>query len=127
MSSQQDSNKQEVKQLQERVEELQQQLLISQKMGSLGELSSSIAHEFNNILTTIINYSKLGLRQNDQDARTKAFDKILSAGQRAAKITTGMLSYARSSADRRESHSLASLLNDLLVLVDKDLYGSHWT
>ena len=121
MSSSEDSQSHDLEQLQKRVEELQQQLLISQKMGSLGELSSSIAHEFNNILTTVINYAKLGLRQNDETARTKAFDKILSAGQRAAKITQGMLTYARSSADRRESHNLATLLNDLLILVDKDL------
>lgn len=121
MSVPQDSSSPTIEQLQTRVNELQQQLLVSQKMGALGELSSSIAHEFNNILTTVINYAKLGLRQNDADARTKAFDKILNAGQRAAKITTGMLSYSRSSADRRDSHNLATLLKDLLVLVEKDL------
>lgn len=107
--------------MQKRLEELQQQLLISQKMGSLGELSSSIAHEFNNILTTIINYAKLGLRQRDPEAQAKAFDRILSAGQRAAKITTGMLAYARSNTNRRDSHSLVQLLKDLLILVEKDL------
>lgn len=100
---------------------MQQQLLASQKMGALGELSSSIAHEFNNLLTTIINYAKLGLRQKDDDARSKAFDRILNAGQRAAKITSGMLSYARSSSTRRDSHSLVHLLQDVLVLVEKDL------
>jgi len=119
--SQQESSQIELERLQKRLDELQQQLLAAQKLGSLGELSASIAHEFNNILTTVINYAKLGLRQKDPEARTKAFDKILNAGQRAAKITTGMLSYARSNSDRRDSHSLVKLLNDLLILVEKDL------
>ena len=34
---------------------LRQQLLQAQRLSSVGELASSIAHEFNNILTTIIN------------------------------------------------------------------------
>lgn len=119
--SQLENSQSELERLEQRLEELQRQLLVAQKFSSLGELSSSIAHEFNNILTTIINYAKLGMRQKDADAKAKAFDKILTASQRAAKITTGMLSYARSSADRRDSHNLATLLQDLLVLVDKDL------
>lgn len=111
----------EIQQLQARIADLENQLLLSQKMGSIGELTSSITHEFNNILTTIINYSKLGLRQEDEKARDKAFDRILNAGQRAAKITAGLLSYARSNDQRRDPHSLAKLVQDVLVLVEKDL------
>lgn len=111
----------ELRQWQVRVEELEQQLLLSQKMSSLGEISASVTHEFNNILTTIINYAKLGLRHKDPASRDKAFDKILSASQRAAKITTGMLSYARARGDRREPHNLTQLVKDVLVLVEKDL------
>lgn len=120
-AAQQESQSLSLEQLQQRIEDLQQQLLYSQKMSSLGELSSSVAHEFNNILTTVINYAKLGLRQKDAEERTKAFDKILSAGQRASKITRNMLSYARAHAQRREGHSLSALLQDVLVLVEKDL------
>ncbi len=112
----------EIKRLHAVVEETQKQLMLAQKMGSIGELASSITHEFNNILTTVINYAKLGLRHTDQTQRDKAFNKILSAGQRAAKITTGMLSYARSGNDRKEAHSLTQLVNDIVVLVEKDLH-----
>ncbi|WP_437229864.1 sensor histidine kinase [Planctomicrobium sp. SH661] len=111
----------ELQALRTRLSELEQQLLMAQKMGSVGELASSITHEFNNILTTIINYAKLGLRHQDKANRDKAFDKILTAGQRAAKITTGLLSYARAKDNRREPNSLAKLVQDMLVLVDKDL------
>jgi signal transduction histidine kinase len=120
-AEQQSGNADELERLQARLEELEQQLLLAQKMGALGELASSVAHEFNNILTTIINYAKMGLRHQDDATREKAFNKILSAGQRAAKITTGMLSYARSGGNRKEPHDLARLVRDVLVLVEKDL------
>jgi signal transduction histidine kinase len=103
------------------IESLQLQLLQAQRLSSVGALAASITHEFNNILTTVINYAKMGLRHKDAATREKAFDKILAAGQRASKITTGMLSYARNRSDRREPCDLALLVEDVLVLVEKDL------
>ena len=111
----------EIEELRKQIAELQQQLMQAQKMSSVGALASSITHEFNNILTTVINYAKLGLRHKDQATREKSFDKILRAGQRASKITTGMLSYARNKSDRREPADLVQLVQDVLVLAEKDL------
>ncbi len=113
---------QDVQALRARIEDLERQLLQAQKLGSVGELTSSVTHEFNNILTTIINYAKLGLRHQDQTSRDKAFDKILGASQRAAKITTGLLSYARANDSRKESTSLAQIVRDMIVLIEKDLH-----
>src|SRR6516225_5736580 len=107
--------------LERKLLDLQQQLRDAQKMSTVGALASSMTHEFNNILTTIINYAKLGLRHKDAATREKAFDKILAAGQRASKITTGMLSYARRGNDRREPTDLVALVQEVLVLVAKDL------
>lgn len=104
-----------------KIQDLQQQLMQAQKLSTVGALASSMTHEFNNILTTIINYAKLGMRHKDAATREKAFDKILNAGQRASKITTGLLSYSRRGNDRREPVDLISLVQDLLVLVEKDL------
>ena len=112
---------QENEQLRAAVADLQQRLLQAQKLASVGTLASSITHEFNNILTTVINYAKMGVRHKDAATRDKAFDKILAAGQRAARITTGLLSYARGRGDRREPISLKRLVEDVLVLVEKDL------
>lgn len=111
----------DVLQLQQQIDDLRRQLMQAQKLSSVGALASSITHEFNNILTTVINYAKMGLRHKDAATREKAFDKILSAGQRASKITTGMLSYSRSQGDRREPTDLALLVEEVLVLVEKDL------
>lgn len=109
------------RELQQQVAQLQKQLLEAQKLSSVGALASSITHEFNNILMTVINYAKMGLRHQDPKTRERSFEKILAAGQRAAKITTGMLSYARRQADRREAVELKALIEDVVVLVEKDL------
>src|SRR5262245_51214867 len=65
-------------------ETLRQQLLQAQRLSSVGELASSIAHEFNNILTTIINSAKLGMRNQESAEKQLAFERIVKAGQRAA-------------------------------------------
>jgi signal transduction histidine kinase len=116
-----DALREENARLRRELDDLRLKLMQAQKLTSVGALASSITHEFNNILTTIINYAKMGLRHKDAPTREKAFDKILMAGQRASKITTGMLSYARNKGDRRESLSLVQLVEDVLVLVEKDL------
>lgn len=115
------SAEQQLAELKLQVQSLQQQLSQAQKMSTVGALASSITHEFNNILTTVINYAKMGVRHKDVATRDKAFEKILAAGHRASKITTGMLSYARQQSDRREPMDLTVLVDDLLVLVEKDL------
>jgi signal transduction histidine kinase len=115
------SLEQQIERLNQELTAIRGQLLQAQKMSSVGALASSITHEFNNILTTVINYAKMGLRHKDVATREKAFDKILSAGHRASKITTGMLSYARNQSDRREPTDLVQIVQDVLVLVEKDL------
>jgi signal transduction histidine kinase len=103
-------------------EQLRQQLLQAQKLSSVGALASSVAHEFNNILTTILNYARLGLRNpQDEAARTQALEKILKGGQRAATIVSSMLGFARNNTTRREDTDLVALVEELLVLTDKDL------
>ncbi len=116
-----DEHTQQVESLQQQIAVLQEQLMRAQKMSSVGEMAASITHEFNNILTTTINYAKMGLRHKDDATREKAFNRILSAGQRAARITTGMLGYARSKGVRKEEIDLAQIVSDVLILCEKDL------
>src|SRR5262245_15010919 len=116
-----ESGDRQLEELHEQVQELQRHLMQAQKMSSVGALASSITHEFNNILTTIINYAKMGLRNKEEANRDKAFEKILAAGERAARITHGMLSYARNHKLNLEPTSLRRLVEDVLVLVEKDL------
>ena len=105
-------------------EALRQQLLQAQRLSSVGELASSVAHEFNNILTTIINSAKLGMRNPDPAEKQQAFDRVVKAGQRAAAIASGMLGFARKSSTHRQRCDVARLVEEVLVLTEKDL-GKH--
>ena len=77
-------------QLKKQVKNLETQLLCAQKSSALGELVGTTTHEFNNVLMTIMNYAKLGIRHTDQETRDKALTKILAASERAAKITNSV-------------------------------------
>lgn len=105
----------------EEFEALRRKLLQSQRLTSLGALASSVSHEFNNILTTIINYAKMGLNNKDEAARTKSLEKILAASERAAKITGGMLGFARARSNESKPTDIVTLVGEVLVLVEKDL------
>ncbi len=104
------------------MESLRQQLMQAQRLSSVGELASSVAHEFNNILTTVINYAKLGIRGSADDPTARqSFEKILKSGQRAAGIVSSMLGYARSNSVQRKLIDLVSLSEEVLTLTEKDL------
>lgn len=107
--------------LEQQIELLKEQLAQTQKLAALGELMSTTTHEFNNVLTTIINYAKLGLRHKDQPTRDKSFEKILSAGNRAAKITANILGFARNRSNQQEPTDLAALVDDALLLLEREM------
>jgi signal transduction histidine kinase len=102
-------------------DQLRQQLLQAQKLSSVGALASSVAHEFNNILTTIINYARLALRNPEEPGRTQALERILKGSQRAATIISSMLGFARNTSTQRQFTDLVALVEEVLVLTDKDL------
>lgn len=107
--------------LEQQVEMLKQQLAQAQKLAAIGELMSTTTHEFNNVLTTIINYAKLGMRHKDQPTRDKSFEKILLAGNRAAKITANILGFARNRSNQQEPTDLAALVDDALLLLEREM------
>ena len=107
--------------LEKQVEILKQQLAQAQNLTALGELVSTTTHEFNNVLMTIINYAKYGLRHQDKASREKAFEKILVAGNRAAKITNGVLGVARNRSTGQDATDLGKVVEDSLVLLEREM------
>ena len=75
---------------------LEEQVLQSQKLESLGRLAGGIAHDFNNLLTVITGYADLlihGLQLEDPVRR--GLSEILNAGTRGAELTQQLLAFSR--------------------------------
>jgi two-component system, NtrC family, sensor kinase len=106
--------------LQIQLEAMRAQLEQAQRMAIIGELSSTTTHEFNNLLTTIINYAKLGLRHKDEATRDKALTKIHDAANRAAKVASSVLAMARQRSGQFEPTDLAAVIDDTLALIGRE-------
>ena len=106
---------------QQYIQYLKNELRRMQALASLGELTGTATHEFNNILMTIINYAKLGIRNRDEASRDKALGKILEASERAAKITQTILAQARNRSESFEPTNLGEIIRDCLVLLEREM------
>ncbi len=74
----------------------EKQLQHTQKMEALGLLSSSIAHDFNNVLALVNGYAELALLEiGPNSAVAEKLKNIISAGRNAVSLTRGLLSFAR--------------------------------
>lgn len=76
--------------------QLEQQLMASQKMESIGQLTGGIAHDFNNLLVAIMGYAELGLKRNTGGETLNGYLREISqAGRRAADMTQKLLAFSR--------------------------------
>jgi len=123
-------------QLQNTIHELkstQAQLIQSEKMASLGEFTAGIAHEIQNPLNFVNNFSEVSTElvdeMNDEldkgnitDAKEIADDlkqnlaKINHHGKRAGEIVKGMLQHSRSSSGKKEPTDINALTDEYLRL-----------
>lgn len=77
------------------------------KMDSLGRLAGGIAHEFNNLMTTVINNADLGATDTKTSpAAVETFRAIQHAGERAAFLTSQLVHFSGKQFSRRESLDL---------------------
>ncbi|MBD3419697.1 MAG: PAS domain S-box protein [Chitinivibrionales bacterium] len=98
---------------------LEEQLLHSQKMESIGRLAGGIAHDYNNILGAIAGYADMIRQQSKakQPKFAKYADTILRASQRAADLTTKLLAFARKGKYEVCVFDMHDLISDTVKLL----------
>lgn len=97
---------------------LERQLLESQKLESLGVLAGGVAHDFNNILTSILGNADLLLQDLEPASPIRDSLQAISTGARsAADLCRQMLAYAGKGSMVLESFSINTLIEEVLHLI----------
>ena len=128
-----DNQKNKVEQTLEELRNTQSQLIQSEKMASLGELTAGIAHEIQNPLNFVNNFSEVNVELLDEMekefiAGNKAdgvaiasnikqnLEKVVLHGKRADAIVKGMLQHSRASSGQKEATDINALVDEYLRL-----------
>lgn len=97
---------------------LQEQLVQSQKMETIGQLAGGIAHDFNNILTPIIGYTDMVMSDLPSNSKLKDDLKIvLEAASRAKKLVSQILTFSRNFQEETSVFHLRTILEEVLNLI----------
>ena len=107
------------------LERSQQELLESSKLAAVGTLAAGVAHEFNNLLAAISGHTELGLVSDDVEEIKRALNVVMQTVDRAKKITSNLLTFARRREPRMELADVTGAVEAPLALVERDLEKSN--
>jgi len=95
---------------------MQEQLMLTHRLASLGELVSGVAHELNNPLTSVIGFSQLLMEREIADDIREDLSLVCSEAQRAAGIVKNLLTFARKHAPTKQLTRINNVVEDVLNL-----------
>jgi len=103
----------------------QEKIQITSRLTTMGEMASSLAHELNQPLTAITNYSmgavamvKAGM--NDPDKLLPALEKAATQAQRAGKIISRIREFVKRSEPRRQPFQIRTIVDNAISLAEID-------
>lgn len=97
---------------------LESQIIQAQKYEGIGVLAAGIAHEFNNILTSVLGNAELGLMQSPADSPVATiFGEIGKSARRAAGLTKQMLAYSGRGQMQLAPIQLSAIVQDAALVL----------
>jgi PAS domain S-box-containing protein len=115
----------ERKRAEEEERRLQQELHLSSRLASIGELAAGVAHEINNPLTGILGFSKRLLRKSTDEEVSRDLEIINNEAQRAAKVVQNLLTFARRREPKKEYSDVNDIVQSALELRAYELETSN--
>ena len=101
---------------------LEEQLMQTEKLSSIGLLAAGVAHEINTPLTGISSYTQILLNNTkdaeDDERRREILKKIEKQTFRAAEIVGGLLSFSRLGGNEFSAVNINQIIHDSLSLLD---------
>jgi two-component system, NtrC family, sensor kinase len=103
---------------------LQRQAVQQEKLASVGQLVSGVAHELNNPLTAVMGYSELMQESDVEGKYQRELGTIRREALRMKQIIDNLLRFARQAKSHTKSASVQQVLQEAITLRDYDLNRS---
>jgi two-component system, cell cycle sensor histidine kinase and response regulator CckA len=117
----------------DRQREMDQRLRVAERLESIGQLASGVAHDFNNILTAVLGYAQVARELVEAGAEAdgvdhdlaaslrRCLDGLTTAGNRAAHLTSRLLAFGRPDIAKPEALDLNGFLDEVETLLEPTL------
>jgi len=101
---------------------LNEQLNHIQKMDAIGQLAGGVAHDFNNVLAGIMGITELLLTAEPTEQERKSYyEMIIKTSERAADLTSKLLSFARKGKQISTPVNIVSVVNDTASILKRTI------
>lgn len=99
------------------LQDAQAHIIQGEKLAAIGQLTSGIAHELNNPLTSVVLYAQMIQRRMNDDGAKRDLDKIISETLRASKIVRSLLDFARQRVPEKKITDVNDIVKSVLDFI----------
>ncbi len=102
--------------------EMEERLRRQERLAAIGQLAAGIAHDFRNLLTTIILYAQLGLRAPGvPPALVSNLEVVIGEARKASNLVQQILDFSSRSLIERQSLDLAAFVRDVIAVLRRTI------
>ena len=111
-----------VKERTKKIQEMQDSMIQSEKMASLGKMAAGVAHEINNPLTSILINTHLMLEKIEKnDDFHESLDLIADETSRCSEIVKGLLEFSRQNPPQKNFADINEIINSALTILENQV------